>query len=158
MCTCTHTSPMVKNNQMLKFIYYAFDPYITVPHSHIGNRHHRAPRCVPCAPWPGSLLWRTAGPVEANPKAAMPSAPRGSGKRPEEMGMAGWEWRKRWSWVFFGEMKDPVSFHSSVTFHGVLVAFWVIEPPAQKNHGCETTFTQLEKHNIDHAAIPGFFP
>lgn len=55
-------------------------------------------------------------------------------------------------------MKDPVSFHGSVAFHGVMVAFWVIEPPAQKNHGCETTFTQLEKHNIDHAAIPGFFP
>ena len=91
------------------------------------------------------------------PKAAMPSAPRGSGKD-----------RERWAWQdgsgekeeaeSFGEMKDPVSFHSSVTFHGAMVAFWVIEPPTQKNHGCPNFHAIREAQHQDHAAIPGFFP
>jgi len=76
--------------------------------------------------------------------------------------------RERWAWQdgsgekeeaeSFGEMKDPVSFHSSVTFHGAMVAFWVIEPPTQKNHGCPNFHAIREAQHQDHAAIPGFFP
>ena len=81
---CPYISHGQKNwFRILKiYIYIHILPLIHTSPSHSnGNHHLQTPRYVACAPWPGSLLWRTARPVEANDKAVMPSAPRGSGRK-----------------------------------------------------------------------------